>query len=476
MKKRYRDPTQEEQRVLDEVKVRLIRPKEHKRFERQMKRAHYLKGAPVVGRQLRYVAERRGRWLALMVWSTAALHLRHRDAWIGWSETQRRARLPLLVNNSRYALLTKQRYPNLATRVMGLCLRRLVADWQQAFGHRVLAAESFVDGQLFRGTCYRASNWTRLGETQGFGRRADDYYVAHGRPKQLWVRELVAGARELLRAEHLPEDLAVVERPLPVSCPVRAPDLRSLWGFFHHYVQDWRKPLGLQYPLPTILAIIACAAFCRVPRGQRDLAAFAERLTRAQRRILRCPYDKRRGLYRAPKETTFFRVLTGVNPQQLETALQAWQREALGPLAAEEALVFDGKEPHHAGGAQIVSAIAVPSLRWLGSEQVAHKSNEIPAGQRLLERVDVEGRLVLADAMHTQAETARKIVFEKGGDYLLTIKKNQPTVLKTVTGLLSKEVLSPSGPAVQRAASGADAGTQPWPAGTPPLDRAIDKP
>jgi hypothetical protein len=429
----------------------------------------------VVGRQLRYVAVGAdGRWLALLTWSTAALHLRHRDAWIGWNETQRRKRLRLVVNNSRYALLQAQRYPNLATRVMGLCLRRVAVDWEQAFGHRVLAAESFVDGQLFRGTCYQASNWTRLGDTQGFGRRAEDFYVAHARPKQLWVRELINGARELLRAEQLPEDLALVERELPQSCPVRAPKLRSLWAFFQRYVQDWRKPLGLQYPLATVLAIIACASFCRVPRGQRDLAAFAQRLTRTQRRILRCPYDKRGGEYRVPKETTFFRVLTGVDPTQLERALQAWQEQLLGPLPAEEAIVFDGKEPDHAGGVQIVSAVAVPSLRWLGSEQVSEKSNEIPAGQRLLERVDVQGRLVLADALHTQAETARKIVFEHGGEYLLTVKKNQPTVLRTVTDLLNKEVFPPSGPGVQLPATGSDAGDQPRPSGKAPLDRSAD--
>jgi len=463
MKRRYRTPTTQEQRVLDEVKVRLIKPKEAKRFERRMKRAHYLKGAAVVGHQLRYVAVRRGQWLALLTWSAPALHLRYRDAWIGWNETQRRKRLRLLVNNSRYALLGTQRYPNLATRVMGLCCKRLATDWQETFGHRVVAAESFVDGQLFRGTCYQASNWTRLGETQGFGRAANDFYVAHGRPKQLWVRELEPGARARLCAETLPEDLAGVERELPQSCPVRAPNLRTLWSFFQACVQDWRKPLGLRYPLATVLSIIACASFCRVPRGQRDLAAFAQRLTRTQRRILRCPYDRRRDTYLVPKETTFFRVLTGVDPEQLERAMQAWQEHVLGPLPAEEDIVFDGKELNHARGAQIVSAVAVPSLRWLASEQVQEKSNEIPAGQRLLERVDVEGRLVLADAMHTQTQTARRIVFERGGDYLLTVKQNQPTVLKTVTDLLSKEVVSPSGSDEPAATSGALARTQPWP-------------
>jgi len=469
MKGKYRKPTSAEQRVLDGVKVRLVKHKEEKRFERLIRQKHYLKNMNLVGHRLLYVAEYKGKWLALLTWSTPALHVKARDAWLGWTETQRRQRLKLLVDNSRFVILAKDRYPNLASRVMGLCLKRVVEDWQKQFGHRVLAAESFVDGQLFRGTSYQASNWTRLGETQGYGRAANDYYVAHERPKQLWVRELVAGGREVLRAENLPPDLAVIERQLPPSCPVRAAQLRSLWEFFRLYVKDWRKPLGLRYPLATILSIIACASFCRVPRGQRDLAEFADRLTQTQRRILRCPYDKRREEYLAPKETTFFRVLTKVAPLELEQALQAWQTQMLGPLAKEEAVVFDGKEPDHAGGAQIVSAIAIPSLRWLGSEQVSSKSNEIPAGQRLVERVDVEGRLVLSDALHTQQATARKIVFEKGGEYVFTVKGNQPTVLATITNLLSKEVLSPSGQGVECAPVSQHRGDQPRSSGNSQL-------
>lgn len=66
-----------------------------------------------------------------------------------------------------------------------------------------------------------------------------------------------------------------------------------------------------------------------------------------------------------------------------------------------------------------------------------------------MDRVDIEGRLVLSDALHTQQETARKIVFEKGGEYVFTVKGNQPGLLGTITDLLSKEVFSPSGQDVQ---------------------------
>ena len=79
-------------------------------------------------------------------------------------------------------------------------------------------------------------------------------------------------------------------------------------------------------------------------------------------------------------------------------------------------------------GVAVVSAYSVQTGRWLGSEPVAEKSNEIPAAQELLKRVDLDGSLVTADAMHTQTETARIVVQEKGGDYLFTVKGNQKGV------------------------------------------------
>jgi Domain of unknown function (DUF4338) len=81
-----------------------------------------------------------------------------------------------------------------------------------------LVAESFVDSQLFRGTCYKAQGWSLLGETQGSGRNRQDYYTEHGRPKQLWMRELAPKARALLCAKHLPAELQHVEDAVIPSC------------------------------------------------------------------------------------------------------------------------------------------------------------------------------------------------------------------------------------------------------------------
>src|ERR1019366_6731778 len=204
MSQPYRLPQVEEQTVLDELEIRLVSPEDYPRFQSLLRRHHYLQGIKPVGERLYYVAWWRGHWLALLVFCAAARHLRHRDQWIGWPEAQRRQRLGLVTNNARFLILPPWHFPNLATRVMGLTLTRLPQDWQVRYGHPVWLAESFVDTQLFRGTAYKASGWRELGPTQGYGRCQQDYYVKHGRPKALWVKELKPNARRSLWAEHLP--------------------------------------------------------------------------------------------------------------------------------------------------------------------------------------------------------------------------------------------------------------------------------
>jgi hypothetical protein len=423
-----------QQNILDGVSVRLIQPQERERFDQLLIEQHYLHSAQLVGEQLRYVAEYQDQWMALLSWNAAAFNLKDREMWIGWSRQQKQRRLPLVVNNSRFLILGQEPLPNLASRVMKLCLERLVKDWQQAYGHEVLVAESFVDGQLFRGTSYKASGWVFLGNTQGYGRSREDYYVAHERPKQLWVRELRSGARTILRGRNLPQALKVVEQETMAECAQPAEQLHQMRTLFEG-MPDWRKRHG-DYRVGSLVAIAVCANLCGVCRGQRDLAAFAAKLTPAQMQALGLPRRGNPRRYLVPKETTFYRLLSQLNSQALEQALLAWQDQVLGQRPAQDDQVaVDGKELLSSQGIQVVSAYALKSGRWLGSEPVAKDSNEIPAAQKLLARAPIEGALVSADAIHTQSETARLITQERGGDYLMTVKGNQPTLETTLQEL-----------------------------------------
>jgi hypothetical protein len=405
---------------------------------------HYLGGVQAVGEQMHYaVSDAQGEWVAVLVFAAAALHLRGRDRWIGWSDEQRRRRLALVANNVRFLLLPERTVPNLGSVVLSRVLARLSEDWQSRYGHPVLVVETFVDPERFQGSVYRASGWSELGQTKGHGRQRRDYYENHDRPKRLFARELVRNARRSLQAEHLKPALAQVEAKVPVRSTLKAAELKSLSDLFRE-VPDYRRRIG-QYPLFALLGIAACAYLADAPRGQKDLAAFARRLSSHQRAALGVRRTLQ-GEYPAPSQPTFCRMFARVSAEQIEQALLAHQRRVRGAPPKGDIVVLDGKVPGHSGGLNVVTAVTAPGLHYLGSEVVADKTNEIPAVRTLCRRLDLDGRLVSIDALHTQDQTAREIVLEHGGDYLLTVKGNQPAVQAAVQA----QVPDPSSPFLPR--------------------------
>ena len=159
-------------------------------FDRMLAQEHYLGKTPPVGDFLRQVVEREGRAIALLAWGSAALKLKDREQWIGWSASQRAERLKLVVQNRRYLLLhARGENPNLASQALAAACRALPAQWQERFGYRVLLAESFTDPESYAGTSYKASGWERVGLSEGNSRHRADFYVPNGRPKRLWMKE-----------------------------------------------------------------------------------------------------------------------------------------------------------------------------------------------------------------------------------------------------------------------------------------------
>jgi hypothetical protein len=437
-------PKFEQPAILDRCEARrVVTPEEVLQWNSIVCEKHYLKNADMVGEQLRYVVTYQGQWAALLGWCAASLHLKEREKWLKWSYVQCRSRLHLLAQNSRFVLLPdRSDWPNLATHCLALVTQRLSQDWLEAYGHPIAAVESFVDSQLFRGTAYAASNWQLLGQTDGFKRVSQDFYTRHDRPKQLWVKSLVPDAPALLSSEVLPEPWRAYEKEPPVSCGVSCEHLPSLFDRFRD-LTDTRKGQGKRHRLATIYTIIACAKLSGKPGGYRALYLYARSLTKPQRRALHCWINPRTGEYEVPSETSFFRALRIVTPQQIQAALDPWLDEKLGPQWRDEQVAIDGKTLKHSG-VHLVSAILVPSLRCLGVEAVADKTNEITAVRQLLDRIDIEGRLVEMDALNTQDETVQKVLFERGADYIVPIKDNQPTLATTAQTLLPQGV-SPSG-------------------------------
>src|SRR2546423_4958317 len=129
-------PKSEERAILDQLEVQgVVLAEEVQQWNDLVCEHHYLKNANLVGEQLRYVVAFQGQWLALLGWSAASFHLKDREQWLGWSDLQRRARLHLLAQNSRFVILAdRSRWPNLASRALALVTQRLSADWPPAFG------------------------------------------------------------------------------------------------------------------------------------------------------------------------------------------------------------------------------------------------------------------------------------------------------------------------------------------------------
>lgn len=437
-------PDRDEQAVLAELEVRPIRPGEKDRWNQLVDKHHYLKSSVLVGEQIRYVVtDGQGRWLALLGWSAPALHLKARDQTIEWSEEQRERRLHLLAQNSRFVILAeRQQLPNLASRALRLCLERLSADWQKEYGHPIVMVESFVDRQLFRGTAYKASGWQALGYSSGFKRVAEDFYQRHDRPKELWVKALDERAWRWLRAKQLPAPLLRYEKSTPPACLVATAAMRSLFERFEP-ITDRRKAIGKRHRLSTVMAIVALACLSGVGQGYRAVSRFAKRLSKFQRRALRCWIHPDTGKSQVPSEAVFQRILQTVDYQEIERIAVQWQNDLLGPAPASDAVVIDGKEVR-GGKVMLVNAVAQPSQRLQGVEPVAKKTNEIPTAQTLIRRLDLTGRMVQLDGMHTQHQTSHQILYDQGGDYSLILRENQPTLLKTAQQLLSADV-PPSG-------------------------------
>lgn len=418
--------------VLNDVSVRRIESQEDiRRFNQLIEQEHYLKNSRVAGKVIRHVALYQGDWIGLICWSAAAYHLKARDEWIGWSDDQRRARLDLIGSNSRFLLrVDPGEVPNLATRVMKLSLRRLNQDWNEVHGHGLLVVETFVDPRFYRGACYKAGGWLEQGFTAGYRRKGRDYYEGHAQPKRLFVKELRKNACRVLRAQELPLEYANGQIAPPPLCRFRVDELGSLFDLFNT-MEDPRRKAGRRYPLGCVLGIMAAA----VISGARDMQAiydFAVGLTRQQRRRLRCwknPYTK---AFHVPSKTTFWNVISIIDPAELDARLGQWL-SALGGTRAE-ALAIDGKTVKGAWSSpgrqlHLFAAFAHDSSVVYSQCAVDEKSNEITHVQKLLDPVELDGKVITADALHTQRAAARYLVQQRGADYIFTIKENQPSLL-----------------------------------------------
>jgi hypothetical protein len=337
---------------------------------------HYLKCPHARKRHLSQVVCYKGKAVALLIWTTSSRKLIHRDEHIGWDSRTREKRLSWIVQNNRFLLLPQDRPANLASRILGLAIKALPQAWEARYGKRPLLAETFVDPEGYKGTCYHASGWSRLGETKGYARvSAPQYYQDNDRPKHLWVKPLAKDALERLRD---PSRLLSGEDPkkrAPGTMPVKSKTAESLYRALRT-VKDPRSRRGRQFPLGAMLATAVLAQCC----GESTVT----------------------GIFRFCQDLS--------SPQRANLATIVSLVDATdGSPVAQAAASGNGQEQKLT--TQLIEALPEAAL---------------------------EGKTLSGDALYSNKNLVREIVQERGGEVLVQLKANQKTTLEEATRRLNQ--------------------------------------
>jgi len=148
-------------------------------FRSLLSHFHYLGYSGPVGENLRYlVYDCQDRLLGCLLFGAPAWRVACRDRFIGWDEEDRKKGLSRIANNMRFLILPEVTVPHLASHLLAKISRRVSVDWHDKYGHPIALLETYVENNRFQGTCYKAANWVKVGETTGFTRN----YRA-GKPK-----------------------------------------------------------------------------------------------------------------------------------------------------------------------------------------------------------------------------------------------------------------------------------------------------
>jgi hypothetical protein len=180
-----------------ELEFEVVERKTAAVYNELIDRYHYLGYRRMGGAQMRFFVRADGQLIALLGFSAAAWKVGPRDEFIGWTAAQRKKRLHLVVDNSRFLLLPWVHGKNLASQILSVAARKLPAFWQQRYNYKPLLLESFVEKQRFAGTCYKAANWICVGQTQGRG-KWDRHHGCEKPVKTIWLHPLDRRFKEAL--------------------------------------------------------------------------------------------------------------------------------------------------------------------------------------------------------------------------------------------------------------------------------------
>jgi hypothetical protein len=183
---------------LPPVKLKLVRntPLEPL-YNSLVQQYHYLGYRQIVGNHLKYIAFIEEQPVACIGWGSAAWSVKSRDCFIGWNKSTKEKSLHLMANNTRFLILPWISVKYLASKVLALNAKRISEDWIHIYNHPIHLLETFVEKERFKGTCYKAANWIRVGQTKGTAKQGHDH-LFHGNIKDIYLYPLSKDFRKKL--------------------------------------------------------------------------------------------------------------------------------------------------------------------------------------------------------------------------------------------------------------------------------------
>ncbi len=414
--------------------VRPVGKDEESGWNQTMSANHYLGFKSLLGEQIKYVAIMDEKWVALLGWGMAALACSDRDQHFGWNTYRYNCkwRLKHVANNSRFLILPGIEIKNLASRVLALNLQRLSQDWQEKYGHPILAVETFVNAALYKGTCYKADNWVLVGRTKGFGKNRYNYHF-HGNEKLIFIKSIAKFGLQRLKG---------IRGELPMADIDRLPILGSD-GLFElaKLIPDTRSKSGLRHRSPGLLVLVILAILSGA-KGYKDIAIWVKTVSPSVLNNLL--------LRTAPSESTIRRFILQLDAALVDSRITSWLLQHLdlqGKQIALDGKTLRGSHNGNKPAIKLVASIIVPDGIVLSQQAIPETTNEIPIVQDMIGKLPIENLDVTttSDALHSQANTS-KVVFEKKADSVFILKDNQKTYRQEVAEALAHSAFSPSAP------------------------------
>ncbi len=170
-------PVKTELKNLQPIELKSVRKTEdEKLYNSLIHEYHYLKYTLPVGENFKYIAYSNNRPIGCLGWTSPAWYIGCRDKFIGWESKVRMKNLHYIAYNTRFLVLPWIQSQNLASHLLSLNARIISTDWLDFYKHPIYYLETFVDTERgYKGTCYKAANWTYLGKTTGRGKLAPSH-------------------------------------------------------------------------------------------------------------------------------------------------------------------------------------------------------------------------------------------------------------------------------------------------------------